>query len=95
VQQGVQGQLAARRTTFGKLQRDRDKKARANAKRERRMARPDEEEPVATERPADPAGQAETIESLRVLHERFEDGAVGFEEFEEQKAALLARLTPG
>jgi hypothetical protein len=88
--------LAARRTTFGKLQRDRDKKAKANAKRERRMSRPDPDESPEpeTDRPADPARQAETIERLRVLHERFEDGAVGFEEFEEQKAALLARLSP-
>ena len=89
--------MAARRTTFGKLQRDRDKKARANAKRERRMTRPDEADTLAedhVERPSDPAGQAETIERLRVLHERFEDGAVEFEEFEEQKAALLARLSP-
>jgi hypothetical protein len=27
-----------------------------------------------------------------VLHDKYDDGALGFEDFEEQKSALLARL---
>jgi hypothetical protein len=88
----------ARRTTFGKMQRDREKKAKAAAKEEKRRERlsgGDDDAP--TEEPAPvPSGpelsQAEVIERLESLHARFEDGQVSFDDFEEQKAALLARL---
>jgi hypothetical protein len=36
--------------------------------------------------------QAGVMASLAALHERFEAGGIGFDEFEEAKAALLARL---
>jgi hypothetical protein len=91
--------MAARRTTFGKMERDRAKKAKANAKRERRFERGNEptdgEEPEDAAPPAASGGrmtEAEVIDRLKVLHDKFEDGALGFEDFEEQKAALLARL---
>ena len=89
--------MAARRTTFGKLERDRTKKARAAAKRERRQDRssevdaPDEPAPVVAPE-VSRLSQAEIMERLRILHDRFDDGAVSFDDFEEQKAALLARL---
>jgi hypothetical protein len=78
------------------MERDRAKRAKANAKRERRQERAsDTAEPVEPTPPPQPGGrlsEAEVIDRLKVLHEKFDDGALGFDDFEEQKAALLARL---
>ena len=88
----------ARRTTFGKMQRDRDKKAKAAAKIERRRERlaGDDDTDTTDEDPPAPSGpelsQAEIIERLEALHARYDDGQISFDDFEEQKAALLARL---
>jgi hypothetical protein len=80
------------------MERDRAKKAKADAKRERRLERgTTPAEPDADAHPAHDTGgrlsEAEVIERLRVLHDRYEDGALGFDDFEEQKAALLERLS--
>jgi hypothetical protein len=78
------------------MERDRAKKAKANAKRERRQDKGGEiDEPIEPPAPPQPGGrlsEAEVIDRLKVLHDRFEDGALGFDDFEEQKSALLARL---
>jgi len=78
------------------MERDRAKKAKANAKRERRQERLNETDEPELAAPVAPEGgrlsEAEVIDRLKVLHDRFEDGAIGFDDFEEQKAALLARL---
>ena len=89
--------MAARRTTFGKMERDRAKKAKANAKRERRQERTTETDepapsPLPQPQPGGRLSEAEVIDRLKVLHDKFDDGALGFDDFEEQKAALLARL---
>jgi hypothetical protein len=88
--------MAARRTTFGKLERDRTKKAKAAAKRERRQDRSSEPSEPEEPAPSAPTGarlsEAEVMDRLRILHDRFDDGAIPFEDFEEQKAALLAHL---
>ena len=89
--------MAARRTTFGKMERDRAKRAKANAKRERRQERASGDtaeapEPAPVPQPGGRLSEAEVIDRLKVLHEKFDDGALGFDDFEEQKAALLARL---
>lgn len=89
--------MATRRTTAGKMQRDRAKKARATAKQERRQERLAASE---TGEPAEDApggrvrvSEAEIIDRLTALHQRFEAGTVGFDDFEEEKAALLAHLS--
>jgi hypothetical protein len=78
------------------MERDRAKKAKANAKRERRQDRGSESDAEPTPAPPPPPGgrlsEAEVIDRLKVLHDKFDDGALGFEDFEEQKSALLARL---
>ena len=92
--------MSAQRTSFGKLERDRAKKARAAAKRERRQGRSSEpaDEPEhsgPTTGRADAAGAdstAEVLEHLASIHERFEAGSISYEELEERKAELLARL---
>ncbi|HVM40044.1 MAG TPA: hypothetical protein VM618_04595 [Acidimicrobiia bacterium] len=87
--------MAKRRTTYGKLERDRAKKAKAAAKRERRQDRSatDEEFEPESERPATPAmPEDEVLDRLSRIHQQFDDGEISFDEFEEAKANLLEHL---
>jgi hypothetical protein len=93
--------LAASRTSFEKLQRDRAKKAKAAVKRERRQERAQGEDPTTTDDPAlsDPStlgeGELSAPDLLRMvaaIHEQFDAGTISFDEFEERKTELLARL---
>ena len=96
--------MAGSRTSFAKLQRDRAKKAKADAKRQRRIeAEPGSAEELARERearagiPMDPDNLAplpadELLELVRILQEQREAGTITFEEFDERKAELLTRL---
>jgi hypothetical protein len=84
------------RSSFAKLQRDRDKKAKAAAKRERRQGRSSEEEAPDDEQAAAPVDDTPTedlLAQIAELHERFEAHEIDFETFEEQKASLMARLS--
>jgi hypothetical protein len=85
------------RTSFGKLQRDRDKQAKAAAKRDRRQER--QADPVDAAEPAivlDSTGTvftpAELLTAVETIHRQFEAGTIDFETFEETKSALLGRL---
>ena len=90
--------MATQRTSFTKLQRDRAKKAKAAAKRERRQERAAEAKEHAPD--ADdsetstegPISAAELLHEIEVTHQRFEAKLMSYEEFEEKKAELLARL---
>jgi hypothetical protein len=83
--------MATRRTSFGKLQRDRAKQANAAAKRERRLERAAAEEEVAVIPDRD-ISPAELLTLVEQLHKQFDDKLIDFEEFEEKKAELMARL---
>jgi hypothetical protein len=90
--------MATQRTSFTKLQRDRAKKAKAAAKREKRLERAAEARTASDE--ADgveasgegPISAAELLHEIEVTHQRFEAKLMTYEEFEEKKAELLARL---
>ena len=93
--------MGVQRTSFEKLQRERAKKAKAAAKRERREERaagtatPEDGDVLADLAPDDeltPLSAAELLRMVALVHERFEAGTIGFEEFEEKKTELLARL---
>jgi hypothetical protein len=93
--------MGVQRTSFEKLQRERAKKAKAAAKRQRREDKATEEAPDAdvldaedteTGDPEVPLSAAELLRLVEVTHARFEAGQIGFEEYEEKKAELLARL---
>lgn len=92
--------MATQRTSFTKLQRDRAKKAKAAAKREKRMERAaeaktaaDEVDETAAEGEGEgPISAAELLHEIEVTHQRFEAKLMTYEEFEEKKAELLARL---
>lgn len=89
--------MGTRRTTFGKQERERAKKAKAAAKRERRLegngdaAGPDdggEAPPVAP----DKESVAELFAAIEQLHRRFEAHEIEHRDFEKQKVELLAKL---
>lgn len=89
--------MVTQRTSFAKLQRDRDKQAKAAAKRDRRQERssaPTEEEP--RELLLDDSGKelsaSELLALVETVHRQFEAKEIDFETFEETKAMLLSRL---
>jgi len=90
--------MAARRTTFDKIQRERAKKAKAAAKRERRQSR-GEAGPGGDVGSAPPPGADETLtapqllERIELLHRRYAAGGLDLDTFEEQRAELYERLS--
>jgi hypothetical protein len=86
--------MATRRTTFDKLQRERAKKAKAAAKRERRQEKGDDEEQDALDLSSDEElTPGELIARIEAVHQRYADGKMSLEDFEEQKTELLTRLS--
>jgi len=86
--------MARPRSTFGKLQRDQAKRAKAKAKQEDRLARR-EDKADAEQEPA-PAGPAEDqsalLEQFARLHEDLADGRISIEDFEVRQEELRSRL---
>ena len=81
--------MATKRTTFAKTQRERDKKAKAEAKREKRLTRSEEEPEVDTGHQDDP--QRVMLE-LAQLHERYESGLVSLDDFVARREELQSRM---
>jgi hypothetical protein len=89
--------MAAQRTSFEKLQRDRAKKAKAALKREKRQSGEDEPTSDVDETPAvvDQGGELSAtalLELIEHIHKQLDAEEISFEEFEEKKADLMARL---
>ena len=84
--------MSRRRTTFGKLQRDRDKQAKAQAKLERRAQRAEQSEEQQPEAPAPEVDQAAVLAQLAELHAAFDDGKMGLEDFEARRDELTSQL---
>jgi len=90
--------MGAQRTTFEKLQRDRAKKAKAAAKREKRLDKGPEDGVVADvelaplEESEGALSAGELLQRIEALHNRFEAKKISFEDFEEEKAELMRRL---
>ncbi len=91
--------MGAQRTTFDKLQRDRAKKAKAAAKRQDKIDRKESagqegadlmEVSVSDFGPE--LSAAELLKLVEALHAQFDAEKISFEEFEEQKTELFARL---
>ena len=90
-------QLRQPELSFEKLQRDRNKKAKAALKREKRQS--GEMEPVIDDAPrhivTDSGGElsaGKLLELIEDIHKQLEDKTITFDEFEEKKADLMARL---
>ena len=92
--------MSGQRTSFGKLQRDRAKKEKAAAKRERRRERETEPGTASGALPEGAAGGApggevpadQLLGLIESIHQRFEAGTMSYDDYEEQKAELLGRL---
>ena len=99
--------MAGSRTTFEKLQRDRAKKAKAAAKRAKRMGKTPEsgplvyesEDPVVDENAAQLDGNLDQeisaedlLRLVEELQKKFDNEEIDFDEYEERKIELLARL---
>lgn len=89
--------MSANRSSFEKLQRDRAKKAKQALKREKKLDKTiDLEAEEASTLSVSDFGQdlsaADLLKLVETLHQQFDDGTISFEEFEDQKTELFARL---
>ena len=94
--------MATKRPSFAKRQREQAAKAKAAAKRDRRLARGTETDEVDGDTEVETRVAAPEIETrvemgeilARVdeLQERLERGAISYDEFDEQKAGLPRML---
>jgi len=89
--------MVTQRTSFAKLQRDRDKQAKAAAKRDRRKERQVETvKPEGAAMLLDGMGSelsaSELLTLVETVHRQYDAKEIDFETFEETKAALLSRL---
>ena len=94
--------MATGRSSFAKRQRDMAKKARAEAKRQKRLGRgelfelehggraDDDDEP---ETPASSLSNDEIMAKVEDLHRRYDDGQLDLESFDEQRATLMAQIS--
>lgn len=84
--------MARQRTTFGKMQRDREKQARARAKQERRAAGGSKDGDVEEVAPAPAVDQEAVLAALAQLHAAYDAGDVSLEDFETRREALTRSL---
>lgn len=83
--------MSKHRATFGKLQRERDKKAKAAAKRERRATRGDAEV-LTDEEPVKEHDEARVLAALESLHRAYDEGTISMDEFETRREELTSRI---
>ena len=88
--------MGGQRTSFSKLQRDRDKKATAAAKREKRQERSagggEAVDVLVNDDGKSELSADDLLKLIESIHQRYEAGTMTLEEFEEQKVDLLSRL---
>lgn len=86
--------MAKSKQSFDRLQRERAKKAKADAKRERRLNKDDEpaEEEGDAATSGGAASQDAVLKELEELHAAFDDERINFDDFEAKRAELLSRL---
>jgi hypothetical protein len=89
--------MGAQRTSFEKLQRDRNKKAKQALKRERRQTGEtrigeDGEEIFVELSTEGELSAAELLAQIELIHKQLDDKVIDFDEFEERKIDLMSRL---
>jgi hypothetical protein len=75
---------------FQKQQREKARREKAAAKWARRVER--REATPSSDVPVPPIDEAAVLAELADLHQRFETGAITFEDFSDAKDALIGRL---
>ena len=94
--------MATGRSSFAKRQRDMAKKARAEAKRQKRLGRGElyelehgrQENDEGASLPLNPQtlSNDEIMTKVEDLHRRYDDGQLDLETFDEQRASLMAQI---
>lgn len=75
------------------MQREREKKERAAAKREKRQDRTPSTEEVQSDIPlGEELSAADLMRHVEAIHSDYEAGRIDLDTFEEKKAELLARV---
>ena len=94
--------MATGRSSFAKRQRDMAKKARAEAKRQKRLGRGElyelehgRQDDDSAEAPssAQTLSNDEIMAKVEELHRRYDDGQLDLETFDEQRADLMAQIS--
>lgn len=89
--------MATGRSSFAKRQRDMAKKAKAQAKRARKLEKPDiESEEEEAEEVLDTGpklSNGQVMERVADLHRRYDDGQMDLDTFDEEKAVLMAQIS--
>ena len=91
--------MATGRSSFAKRQRDMAKKAKAQAKRERRFegtAREPGEDAEDDDEVVDDGPKLSNdkiMEMVAELHRRYDDGQMDLDTFDEERAALMAQIS--
>ncbi|MEI8050947.1 MAG: hypothetical protein WCI12_05890 [Actinomycetes bacterium] len=83
--------MAKSRSTFGKMQREQEKRSRAKEKQERKELRKTEEPDELTE-PSAPVDQGKILLELAKIHEDLDEGRLSFEDFEVRQEELRELL---
>ncbi len=84
--------MARSRSTFGKLQRDQAKRAKAKAKQEDRLARREDRATTDPGAPRPAEDQSALLEQFARLHDDLADGRISLEDFELRQEELRSRL---
>lgn len=86
--------MSAQRTSFEKLQRDRAKKAKQALKREKKLSDdPDSDAIESVELSTEgELSASELLAQIELIHRQLEDKVITFDDFEERKIDLMARL---
>jgi hypothetical protein len=85
--------VASSGSTFSKMQREREKKERAAAKREARQNKSTgEATETSTVIGEGDLSAGDLVRLVEAIHKEYEDGTIDLDEFEEKKQALLARV---
>ncbi len=83
--------MAKSRSTFGKMQREQEKRSRAKEKAERREERRNMEPEEPTE-PAQQVDQSKVLLELAKIHEDLAEGRLSLEDFEVRQEELRELL---
>ena len=81
--------MAKSRSTFGKIQREQEKRTRAKEKAERREMRKSEE---PEEKPIVEVDESKVLLELAKIHEDLQEGRISLEDFEERQEELRELL---
>ncbi len=88
--------MATGRSSFAKRQRDMAKKAKAQAKREKRLERGEFDDDSGSDEIVDDGPKLsndDLMARIEDLHRRYDDGQMDLDTFDEQRAELMAQIS--